>query len=98
LTWQHDPRSHAPRKYRRACRYEAYIPDFLSDLALSLDAELAGIVSEAEAAVQELNASARPALAPLARLVGDLEGEALGLGVHLGRGVHEVAPAAVARG
>jgi Fic family protein len=70
LTWQHDPRSHAPRKYRRACRYEAYIPDFLSDLALSLDAELAGIVSEAEAAVQELNARARPAaLAPLARLL-----------------------------
>jgi Fic family protein len=69
LTWQHDPRSHAPRKYRRACRYEAYIPDFLSDLALSLEAGLAGIVSEAEAAVQELNASARPALAPLARLL-----------------------------
>jgi Fic family protein len=69
LTWQHDPRSHAPRKYRRACRYEAYIPDFLSDLALSLEAELAGVVSEAEAAVQELNARARPALAPLARLL-----------------------------
>jgi Fic family protein len=69
LTWQHDPRSPAPRKYRRACRYEAYIPDFLSDLALSLDAELAGMVSEAEAAVQKLNASARPALAPLARLL-----------------------------
>lgn len=69
LTWQHDPRSHAPRKYRRACSYDAYIPDFLSDLTLSLEAELAGIVSEAEAAVQELNASARPALAPLARLL-----------------------------
>jgi Fic family protein len=69
LTWQHDPRSHAPRKYRRACRYEAYIPDFLSDLALSLEAGLAGIVSEAETAVQALNASARPALAPLARLL-----------------------------
>ncbi len=69
LTWQHDPRSHAPRKYRRACKYDAYIPEFLSELNLSLDAQLAGLVSEAEAAVQELNASARPALAPLARLL-----------------------------
>lgn len=68
-TWQHDPQSHAPRKYRRACKYDAYIPEFLSELNLSLDIQLAGLVSEAEAAVQELNASARPALAPLARLL-----------------------------
>lgn len=69
LIWQHDPRSHAPRKYRRACKYEAWIPDLLSELNLTLDVELAGLVSEAEAAVQELNARARPALAPLARLL-----------------------------
>lgn len=69
LTWQHDPRSHAPRKYRRACKYDAYIPERLSELSLRLDAQIAGVVSEAEAAVQELNASARPALAPLARLL-----------------------------
>jgi len=69
LTWQSDPRSHAPRKYRRACKYKAYIPEFLSELTLTLDADLAGIVSEAEAAVQALNARARPALAPLARLL-----------------------------
>ncbi len=69
LTWHHDPRSHAPRRHRRACRYEAYIPDFLAELTLSLDGELAGLVSEAEAAVQTLNAGARPALAPLARLL-----------------------------
>lgn len=69
LTWQHAPRSPAPRKYRRACKYYAYIPELLSELNLSLDAHIAGVVSEAEAAVQKLNASARPALAPLARLL-----------------------------
>jgi Fic family protein len=69
MTWQHEPRSPAPRKYRRACRYQAYIPDPLSALDLTLGGELAGVVSEAEAAVQDLNASARPALAPLARLL-----------------------------
>jgi len=69
LTWQHDPRSQAPRKYRRPCEYEAYIPDLLSELDLTLDGDLAGLVSEAEAAVRELNASGRPALAPLARLL-----------------------------
>lgn len=69
MTWQQDPRSPAPRKYRRACRYQAYIPEPLSTLAITLGGELAGVVSEAEAAVQDLNASARPALAPLARLL-----------------------------
>lgn len=69
LTWAPDPGSHAPRKYRRACRYDAFIPDPLTELDPRLDMELAGVVSEAEAAVRELNAGARPALAPLARLL-----------------------------
>ncbi|MGK7312512.1 MAG: Fic family protein [Candidatus Longimicrobiales bacterium M2_2A_002] len=68
-TWRYEPRSPAPQKYRRACTYEAYVPDPLEGLDLSLDGELAGVVSEAEAAVQRLNALARPALAPLARLL-----------------------------
>ncbi len=38
-------------------------------LPLSLDAEVAGVVSEAEAAIRGLNDVARPALAPLARLL-----------------------------
>lgn len=69
LTWSHDPQSPAPRKYRRACTYDAYIPDPLVDLNPRIDMELAGAVSEAEASVRDLNARARPALAPLARLL-----------------------------
>ena len=68
-TWRHEPQRPAPRKYRRPCTYEAYVPEALAGLDLTLEGELAGVVSEAEAAVQQLNALARPALAPLARLL-----------------------------
>jgi len=27
MTWQHEPRLQAPAKYRRACRYDAFIPE-----------------------------------------------------------------------
>lgn len=67
--WQHDPTIDAPPKYRRACAYQAFVPDPLAKLQLRLDARVAGLVSDAEAAVRALNASARPALAPLARLL-----------------------------
>lgn len=69
LTWQHEPTLYAPAKYRRACRYDAFIPDPLSDLQFSMDAEITGVISEAEAAIHALNESTRPALAPLARLL-----------------------------
>jgi Fic family protein len=69
LTWTYDPTLYAPAKYRRACKYEAYIPDRLTGQRFSLDAEVAGVVSEAEAAIRELNGVAQPALAPLARLL-----------------------------
>ncbi|MGI8546994.1 MAG: Fic family protein [Gemmatimonadaceae bacterium] len=68
-TWQYDPTLDAPLAYRRACRYEAFIPDELTSLALQLDASLAGLVSEAENALRELNDQGGPALAPLARLL-----------------------------
>lgn len=93
LTWPHEPRSSAPRKYRRACRYEAYIPEPLSALDIRLDGELAGVVSEAEAAVQELNASARPALAPLARLLLRTESIASSKVEGMQMGVRELARA-----
>lgn len=67
--WPHDPALNAPARYRRACRYEAFVPEPLSALSPALSADLAGLVSEAEAAIHELNARARPALAPLARLL-----------------------------
>jgi len=69
LIWQHDPSIYAPAKYRRACRYEAFIPDPLEGMRLALDAEVAGVVSEAEDAIRRLNGVAQPALAPLSRLL-----------------------------
>lgn len=69
LIWHHDPTIYAPAKYRRACRYEAFIPDPLTGMPLSLDAAVAGVVSEGEAAIRGLNDAAQPALAPLARLL-----------------------------
>ncbi|MGH7654614.1 MAG: Fic family protein [Gemmatimonadaceae bacterium] len=69
LIWPHDPTLHAPAKYRRACSYEAYVPDNLIGQDLSLDSKVAGSVSEAENAIRDLNTDAKPTLAPLARLL-----------------------------
>ena len=69
LTWRHDPTIHAPAKYRRACRYQAFIPAQLQGRSLKLDADIAGVAAEAEAVIRDLNATARPALDPLARLL-----------------------------
>lgn len=68
-TWQYNPTIYAPAKYKRACRYDAFEPDMLSDTTVMLDANIAGLVSEAERAIQTLNDSAGAALAPLARLL-----------------------------
>jgi len=68
-TWKHDPAIDAPVKYRRACWYESFIPDQLVGLRFTLDASIAGMVSEAEHAITALNANAKPALRPLARLL-----------------------------
>jgi len=69
LIWQHDPTLYAPARYRKACGYEAYIPAPLAELQLSLQAATAGVVSDAEQAIQRLNATADPLLVPLARLL-----------------------------
>jgi Fic family protein len=68
-TWAHDPTLYAPAKYRKACRYDAFIPAALAGLNPTIAAELAGVVSDAEAATRSLNDRARPALRPLARLL-----------------------------
>lgn len=86
LVWQHDPVLHAPTRYRRACKYRAFIPERLAALEVTLDAATAGAVSAAESAVAALNDRAHPALAPLARLLlrtesiasSKIEGIALG--------------------
>jgi Fic family protein len=68
-TWPHNPTLNAPAKYRRACRYDSFIPDKLAQLPLQLEATVAGVVSEAEAAIRSLNSEGYPVLRPLARLL-----------------------------
>ena len=68
-TWRYNPVLYAPAKYRRACAYQAFVPDRLTDIELALDAGVAGIISDAEGAIRELNSGSPSALAPLARLL-----------------------------
>jgi Fic family protein len=68
-TWSHNPNVYAPPRYRRACSYEAFMPDPIRELRIDVEGGLAGVISEAEGAIRALNALARPALAPLARLL-----------------------------
>ncbi len=68
-TWEHDPTLHAPPRYRKACAYDAFIPTPVAGLSIELPGSVAGAVSEAEKVIADLNASAGPELAPLARLL-----------------------------
>jgi Fic family protein len=68
-TWAHDPAIYAPAKYRRACKYEAFLPDRLATLEFTLDGPTHGLVSESESAIRELSASAGPALDAFGRLL-----------------------------
>lgn len=68
-TWEYNPAHYAPPRYRQACHYEAFIPDGLVDFDEPLTGDLAGVISEAETAIHQLNGRALPALAPLARLL-----------------------------
>jgi Fic family protein len=68
-TCEYDPNLYAPERYRRTCAYDSFVPDPLIDLSIQLPGETAGVVSDAEAAIAELNRSTQPALAPLARLL-----------------------------
>lgn len=68
-TWAHDPTLYAPARYRKAGRYDAFVPDEITSFNASLSARLTGVVSDAEAAIRALNNQARPALRPLSRLL-----------------------------
>lgn len=68
-TWHPEPGLYAPARYRRPCRYEAFVPQPLVDNVPTLAPSLAGVLSDAEARVHELNRRADPALRPLARLL-----------------------------
>jgi Fic family protein len=67
--WSYDPTLYALPRYRRACRYDAFVPDPLAGIDFPVDARLAGLIADAEQAVRGLNENDRPALAPLARLL-----------------------------
>lgn len=67
--WQYDPALHAPPRYRRACEYEAFVPNPIADLSIALPGDVGAVVSEAETAITRLNSKADPALVPLARLL-----------------------------
>ncbi|MDQ3516866.1 MAG: hypothetical protein M3466_00495 [Gemmatimonadota bacterium] len=68
-TWRSDPTIDAPAVYKRACKYHTFVPDELSSLDIRFDTSLAGLVSEAEHAVRQLNDQGGAALDPLARLL-----------------------------
>lgn len=67
--WESNPTIYAPAKYKRACNYDAFVPDELTGWAFTLDASVAGLISEAEAAIRALNQAGGNALDPLARLL-----------------------------
>jgi len=62
--WEWNPALYAPPRYRRACQYDVFIPEPIAGLQLALPGHVAGVVSEAEKAVAELNRGAGPELMP----------------------------------
>lgn len=68
-TWESNPALYAPAHYRKACTYDAFVPDLLRGFDLSLSGGIAGVVSDAERAISALNRIASPELDPLARLL-----------------------------
>ncbi len=67
--WPSRGESGIPNRHRRACGYTTFTPNPLAHLNPLVSADLAGLLSEAQAAIQGLNANAQPALTPLARLL-----------------------------
>ena len=59
----------APSSYRRACKYDTFIPDNLGTLQRTFDVETELEIAEAANAIWALNHVAQPALKPLARLL-----------------------------
>jgi Fic family protein len=91
--WQSNPVLDAPAKYRKACEYDAFIPDPLTRLELALPLELANLVTEAESSIRTLNTGAEQALRPLARLLLRTESIASSKVEGMQMGVRELARA-----
>lgn len=93
MTWQYNPDIYAPSKHRRACKYEAFIPDSLAESSVQLNVAVMGTVSGAEDAVRVLNEERSPGLKPLARLLLRTESIASSKVEGLQLGVRELAKA-----
>ncbi len=92
-TWKYSPEIDAPAKYKRACKYRAFLPTPLSELNVCLDLPTSGVVSEAEHAIRELNDVGGPSLGPLARLLLRTESIASSKVEGLQLGIRELARA-----
>src|SRR5438477_11172556 len=92
-TWQSNPAIYAPAKYKRACKYQAFLPDQLTGMPLSIEATIAGVLSEAEQSIRALNDTAGPRLAPLARFLVRTESIASSKVEGMQLGVRELARA-----
>ena len=67
--WQPRSDSLAPRRFRRECRYDAFIPDRLDGSLTDLPIDLAAYLSEGEAAIRRLQEPGDRLLDPLAHLL-----------------------------
>ena len=67
--WQADPTIYAPPRYRRSCEYDAFLPEPVAGVDVVLPGDVAGVVSDAEKAIADLNRATGPELMPLARLL-----------------------------
>jgi Fic family protein len=56
--WEADLSSNLPRRDRRACEYEAYVPDPLIGRPIALEGNVVADVADAERAITELNVTA----------------------------------------
>jgi Fic family protein len=67
--WASNPAIYAPPRYRRACHYDAFVPEPLAGIDLHVSAGTAGTAAAAEALIADLNRTSALALIPLARLL-----------------------------
>lgn len=57
-TWRSEVSGGSPRRDRRSCSYEAYIPDRLLGRVIALDGQVAADVADAESAIARMNVGA----------------------------------------
>ena len=67
--WQPRSDSLAPRRFRRECGYDSFVPDRLAGSEFNLPIDVAAYLSEGEAAIQRLQERDNQLLDPLAHLL-----------------------------